>query len=357
MTKLRQISDFSGRSIYVGIDVHKANWDVSIFFEKEYIRSFHQRSDPQILVTTLKRDYPNAEINCAYETGFSGFWLQRFLMGEGINCIVVNAADIPQTDKGRKTKTDRRDSVRIAQSLEARQIHGIYIPDESYEADRRVVRYRTQVLQDLTRSKNRIKHLFYTHGIQIPEKFSKNNWSIDFIKWIKSLQPASESLKFTIDIMLNQIQMLQQELKGLNQKVIQMLKSERYRSTAELLLSVPGIGRVITITLLVEINDINRFSSFNKLNSYIGLCPGEHSSGETEIKGNLISRHHKILRALFIEAAWIGVRKDPALLLAFSDLKKKMTAKRAIIRIARKLLNRVYHVWKKMEQYENGILK
>ena len=69
MTKLREITDFSGHSIYVGIDVHKVNWDVSIFFEKDYIRSFHQKSDPKILATTLKRDYPNAEIQCAYEAG------------------------------------------------------------------------------------------------------------------------------------------------------------------------------------------------------------------------------------------------------------------------------------------------
>ena len=107
----------------------------------------------------------------------------------------------------------------------------------------------------------------------------------------------------------------------------------------------------------MEIADIKRFPTFAQLNSFIGFCPGEHSSGEDERKGRMISRHHKTLRSLLIEAAWVGVKNDPALTLAYNELKKKMTGKRAITRIARKLLNRIYHVWLKKEGYESGIVK
>jgi transposase len=108
---------------------------------------------------------------------------------------------------------------------------------------------------------------------------------------------------------------------------------------------------------LVEVADIHRFPSFAHFNSFVGFCPGEHSSGEEERKGHIISRHHQTLRMLLIEAAWMAVKNDPALTLAYSELKKKMTGKQAIIRIARKLLNRIYHVWKKKEAYEKGIIK
>ncbi len=67
----------------------------------------------------------------------------------------------------------------------------------------------------------------------------------------------------------------------------------------------------------------------------------------------MIPRHNKILRSLLIETAWISVRIDPSLTLYYSELIKRMTGKRAIIRVARKLLNRVYNLWIKNTKYED----
>ena len=356
MTKLQQFADFSGQTIYVGIDVHLKNWDVSVFFNREYIRSFHQEADSDRLAKTLKGDYPNATIECAYEAGFSGFWIQRDLTATGIKCIVVNPGDIPQTDKDKKTKTDRRDSKRIAQSLEASQLQAIYIPEKLSEGDRRLVRYRQQVLNDLTRNKNRIKHFLYQKGVKVPSQFKKNNWSKMFFQWLKELNFEFENEKYSLEMMISNVEILRSQLISLNKKINTMIKNERYEKTAERILSVPGIGPLTTATLLAEISDISRFKAFANFNSYIGFYPGEHTTGESERKGHIIGRHHASLRALFIEAAWRAVKIDPALTLVFSELKKRMTAKRAIIRIARKLLSRVYHVWTKEEHYEKGIM-
>lgn len=104
MTNLKQRADFIGKSIYVGIDVHLKSWDVSICFDQQYLRSFQQPPEVAKLIATLKRDYPNADFHCAYEAGFSGFSLQRQLQEAGIDCMVVNAADVPQTDKDRKQR-------------------------------------------------------------------------------------------------------------------------------------------------------------------------------------------------------------------------------------------------------------
>ena len=152
MTNLQKGADFTDKFIYVGIDVHLKSWDVSIYFDQQYVRSFHQEPGASKLIGTLQRDYPNARFHCAYEAGFSGYSLQRQLTEAGMSCIVVNAADVPQTDKGRKTKTDRSDSRRIASALQARQLYPIYVPDKLTEGNRRLVRYRQQLLRDLQRS-------------------------------------------------------------------------------------------------------------------------------------------------------------------------------------------------------------
>jgi transposase len=305
-------------------------------------------------MATLQRDYPNAHLHCAYEAGFSGYSLQRQLKEAGIDCIVVNAADVPQTDKGRKTKTDRGDSKRIATALQAGLLQPIYIPDKMAEGNRRLVRYRGQLLHDLQRSKVRAKHFLHQQSIIIPPPYDRGKWSNNFIVWLKELPHENEIDKHTFGKMVEQIEAQRKEVRLLTKKIQELLTNELYKEIAPLLLSIPGIGPLTTATLLVELIDIKRFPSFAQLNSFIGFCPGEHSSGEAERKGHIISRHHKTLRSLLIEAAWIAIKNDPALTLAYSELRKNMTGKRAITRIARKLLNRIYHVWMKKEGYEKG---
>ena len=356
MTNLRQKVDYAGKKIFVGMDVHKKSWDISLYFEKQYLRSFHQPPDPGALVKTLQRDYPNATFQCAYEAGFSGFWIQRKLSQLGFSCIVVNPADVPQTDKGRRNKTDRVDSKRIGSSLENDDLEAIYVPDLEIDADRRLVRYRQQLIRDLTRAKLRIKSLLLYIGIDIPSQFCSGQWSNAFIDWLKNVTLEQPSLQKTLQPMICRVEGLRQELKALNKQMIELLNSNRYKKTSELLKSIPGIGSIVAVTLLVEVGNITRFNSFNQFNSFIGFCPEEHSTGEIERKGNITARRHSALRSLLIEAAWVAVRADPALTLAFSELKKKMTPKRAVIRIARKLLNRVWHVWTKKEEYEKGIV-
>ena len=356
MTNLQR-ADFSGKTIYVGMDVHLKSWDISIFFDQQHLRSFHQPPDASKLVGTLQKEYPNAILCCAYEAGFSGYWIQRQLQGMGISCMVVNPADVPQTDKGRKTKTDRADSKRIGKALQAGLLHPIYIPDRFTDSNRKLVRYRQQLLADLKRCKARIKHFLLYQGIHLPDQYNNSNWSSKFISWLKELKHEHETSRMALHKMVAQVESMKHEVSVLNKDIQKMMTHPVYEACAKLIQSVPGIGPIITASLLVEIADIKRFPTFAQFNSFIGLCPGEHSSGDEERKGKIISRHHSTLRALLIEAAWTVVKKDPAMTLAFSDLKTKMTAKRAIIRIARKLLNRLYHVWIKNEIYENGIVK
>ncbi len=322
MTYLKQRADFIGKSIYAGIDVHLKSWDVSIWFGKEHLRSFQQPLGTAKLIATLKRDYPNADFHCAYEAGFSGYSLQRQLKEAGINCIVVNAADVLQTYKDRKTKTDRGDSKRIAQALQAGQLHPFYIPDKVTEGNRRLVRYRQQLSRDLQRSKVRVKHFLHHQGTVLPPPYDKNRWSNKFIAWLKELPHDNEMDKHTLSKMVEQIERQSNEVILLTQKVKEMLSTPTYQEMTPLLLSVPGIGPLTAATLLVELVDMKRFPSFAQLNSFIGFCPSEHSSGEGERKGHIISRHHKTLRSLLIEAAWIAIKHDPALTLAYSELKK-----------------------------------
>src|SRR5687768_15800701 len=101
---------FEGQSIYVGIDVHRKDFKVSVMVGNVLYKTFSAPPQAEIIAKYLRNNFPGGSYYSAYEAGFSGFWLHRSLGRMGINSIVVNAADIPTTDKERTQKEDLRDS-------------------------------------------------------------------------------------------------------------------------------------------------------------------------------------------------------------------------------------------------------
>lgn len=357
MTKIQQIADFTGQTIHVGMDVHLKKWNITLYHEQQYLRKFQQEAKPQTLIKHLTNHFPNAHFKLAYEAGFCGFWIQREFAQAGMECMVVNAADVPQTDKGIKTKTDVVDSRRIGQALSAGMLRPIYVPTEETESDRSLVRYRHKLRTDLTRSKSRIKSFLHHMGIKIPAEFDTSKYTLAFLKWLKELPMPHSFSRLTLSRMIQQLEYLQGQILQLTRDLRTLIRTDRYVNQAKLLLSVPGVGNLTAISLLTEIGDIKRFKNFYHFNSFVGLCPTEFSSGESEHKGSITPRHHNVLRSLIVEMAWSAIRLDPAMTMAYNNYIKRMTGKRAITRIARKMLNRIYHLLIKQQSYEKGVIK
>ncbi len=356
MTKVTQNLNFEGSTIYVGMDVHLKSWNISVYCNETYIKSFNQPPSPEVLRDYLIKNYPNAKYKCAYEAGFCGFWIQRQLSEYAIDCILVNASDVPQTDKSNRTKTDKNDSIRIAKGLQAGLLVANHVPDKELEADRSLVRCYEKYNKDLRRAKSRIKGLLYQVGIELPAQFQSNNWSGKFIQWLKELKFENTSLKSTLNYNIVMAEYIRTQKLQVLKDIRLLLLKERYAIIAKFLMSIPGIGQLTAATLLVEIGDIKRFDNFEKLNSFIGFYPSQFSSGESIRMGSITTRKHHRLRSLLLEAAWMSIRNDPAMLMAFNDFKNKVGGKRAIIKIARKLLSRLRYVWTNQKEYEKGVV-
>lgn len=273
MTKIQKFADFTGQTIYVGMDVHLKNWNITLYHGQQYLRKFQQESNPDVLIKHLRSHFPNAHFKLAYEAGFCGFWIQRSFERAGMECIVVNAADVPQTDKGIKTKTDATDSRRIGLALSGGMLTPIHIPTEQTESDRCIVRYRYKLKSDLTRSKVRIKSHLHKLGIKLPKEFINSKYTLAFLKWLKELDIPNQFSKLTLNRMIEHVEYLQGQILQLTRDLRTLVRTERYEQQAKLLMSVPGIGALSALTLLTEIGNIKRFKTFYHLNSFVGLCP------------------------------------------------------------------------------------
>jgi transposase len=103
--------------------------------------------------------------------------------------------------------------------------------------------------------------------------------------------------------------------------------------------------------VLSELGEISRFPSGDQLCTYVGLVPDVRGSGEKEYVKGMTTRGHSYLKWLLIEASWVAVRKDPAMMDAFDEYCKRMKKSKAIVRIAKKLLNRIRYVVKNETEY------
>jgi transposase len=345
--------DFSNQNIYVGFDVHQKSWKVTILTEKVALKTFSQDPKPELLYQYLKRNFPGGIYHSAYEAGFCGYWIHNKLLSFGINSIVVNAADIPTTNKERVQKEDKRDSRKIARSLRSGDLKAVYVPVLKTLEDRSLLRARATMVKDLTRFKNRIKSFLYFHGINFPESFSKpqTHWSKRFMTWLESIELTEESGKITLSSLIQQSKNLRASVLDLTKQIQKLSQTDPYQNEVIWLRSLAGIGVLTAMTVLTEVESINRFSNLDKLCSYIGLVPSTNSSGEKEITGDITPRGHSILRAAIIESAWVAVRHDPVLMKSHLEYCKRMEPNESIVRIAKKLLSRIKFVLKNKQPY------
>ena len=205
-----------------------------------------------------------------------------------------------------------------------------------------------------------IKSLLRFHGVEIPEEFTRCSigcWSKRFLNWLHSLELSTEYGKKTLELHLEQFIRLRKMLLQETHSIREISRKEPYQKPISLLTSVPGIGVTTAATLMVELDDINRFVNADHLASFIGLVPMCHSSGDNDAVGDITVRRHFMLRCLLVEAAWIAIRKDPAMTMAYTEYRKRMNPQKSIIKIARRLVNRVYYVLKHEKEYVPCVVK
>lgn len=359
---LQQSSElnFEGRNIFIGIDLHLKSWTVTILTEKLSHKTFTQPASAETLHNYLDRNFPGGVYHSVYEAGFSGLWTHYNLKEMGINNIVVNPADVPTTQKEELEKDDPVDSRKLARSLRSGDLTPIYIPAPSTLEDRSLVRLRATLVKDMARFKQRIKSFLYFYGVSYPQEFEKagTHWSKRFMKWLKegvSLQ--HESGIQALEILIQEAEQQRKLLLETTRKVRDLSCNEKYASNMILLRTIPGIGFITAITFLTEIENIERFDNSDHFAGFIGLVPNRHSSGSKEKVGEMTFRGQDTLKRAIIESSWFAARLDPALNKSFHSYLNRMEANKAIIRIARKVLNRMFFVLKNKTEYVQSVVK
>ncbi len=317
------------------------------------IGAFSQDPDELILKRHFEKNYPGATLKVVYEAGFCGFEIQRSLTASGVDCIVVNAADVPSSDKDRKRKDDKRDARKLSVELSKGNLHGIYIPEKQMQAARSLVRQRHRLVEDQTRCVNRIKHLLMNNGIKTGEKTDR--MSLKLIRKIQALNCMPELMKNTLGFAIEQYLQIRRILKDITLALRNLSGQEPFVKVQRILQSIDGIGLINAMVIQTEIGDITRFRRLDSLCDYVGFVPDIYSSNDKTVILGMSQRGNSFLRDAIIESSWMLIRKDPAMLMKYNEYRSRMSSNKAIVRISKHSLSRIRFLWRNEQTYVRGI--
>lgn len=332
------VNVLSGKKVYVGIDVHKESWHVTVRSEGEEVFSGRIPASYHSLIKLLER-YENCQLKVAYEAGPCGFSLYDKLIEDGIATIVVPPSLIP-IESGNRVKTDKRDSRKLARLLESDMLKKVFVLTEEERVHRELVRTRRQLVDHRGSVARQIKSKLLFYGISSPFP-SRYGWGRPYIQWLKDLSCVSQYLRQSLDILIHLYEYLTENIRGITKSVVKLSCTDRYAHRMKLLRSIPGVGILTGMEMLVELQDFARFKTSEQIASYMGLTPSEYSTGQHVRQGRITRCGNTRVRSALVESSWILVGRDPFMRAKYLKLKSVKGAKRAIVAIARHLVIRI----------------
>jgi transposase len=225
--------------------------------------------------------------------------LQRQVTTPRVHCQVIAPALIPRKP-GEHIKTNRRDARQLAGLLRAGLLTEVRPPTLEEEAVRDLCRARDDAREDRQRCRHRLGKLLLRRGLRYPGR----NWTRAHRQWIARLawtQPAERAVVADYSLALDQVEA---RLAELDARLTEIAQTEPYRERVAWLRCFRGIDTLTAIMLLAELHDFRRFQTPRALMAYVGLVPGEHSTGDKHRRGPITRAGNALVRRLLVETAW-----------------------------------------------------
>jgi transposase len=287
---------------YVGMDAHKKDLFIAMLVGTSATPvTWQAANEPQAvrrLVRKLEREAPGP-VRVCYEAGPGGYALQRQLTTARVACQVIAPALIPRKP-GERIKTNRRDARKLAELFRAGLLTEVHPPTPEDEAVRDLARARDDAREDLQRARHRLGKLLLRRGLH----YSGRNWTQAHRRWIASLTWTQPAERVVVDDYVLAIEHLEARLIELDAALAEIAETDPYRDPVGWLRCFRGIDTLTAMLILAELHDFRRFPAPDALMAYLGLVPGEHSTGEKHRRGRITRTGNGLVRRLLVETAW-----------------------------------------------------
>ena len=290
--------------VYVGIDTAKAKLAVALAQggrngDLRYLGEIDNNpAAVERLVRKPERIYKTLHV--CYEAGPTGYGLYRQIRSLGHACDVVAPSLVP-TRPGERVKTNRRDAVTLARLLRAGELIAIWVPDETHEAVRDLVRAREAASWDLRRKRQQLLSFLLRHGRGFT---GRRHWSRAHARWLAGQAFAHSAQQIVFQDQLDAIADAQARLARLDRQLAELVPDWSMAPVVAAYQAMRGVSFLVAVTFAAEIGDVRRFQTPRQLMAFLGLVPSERSTGETVRRGGLTLAGNRRVRRVLVEGAW-----------------------------------------------------
>ncbi len=294
------------KTYYIGLDVHSEKNAIAHALEGSREEATYYgscgASVPNTEVTlrrlAKKLGVNFKELKVCYEAGPTGFVLARRLIHLGLECIVI-APTKTERKPNEKVRTDRRDAKKLAKLFRNGDLTPVYIPPASDEAVRDVCRARTDAVDDLSRTKQRLKAFLLRNGYR-PQGA---NWSAKYMRYLRELVLADPNQKIVLEEYLQAIDTGIERVARLESKMFELLEEWEWKPVVEALMAFKGFKEVAAMITISELGNLTRFKHPRQLMGFLGLVPSEDTTGTRRRQGGITKCGNSHARWLLIESA------------------------------------------------------
>ena len=290
-------------AIYIGLDVHKETIAVALANpERQGEIRFWGNIDSDLstvrrVMNKLNKQYSSMLV--CYEAGPCGYGLYHLLSTMQIDCIVVAPSRIAKSPTDR-IKKDHRDAKSLAKLLRAGDLTPVWVPDHSHEAMRDLVRARSAAKKDSKIAKQRIQSMLSRTG----KTYDKKPWTKRHRIWIANQSFPLNSQQVAYEHYRRSLEQIENRISELDEEIKKLLPDWSLSKLVIELQALKGVGLTIAICIVAEIGDFSRFTNPKQAMAYLGLIPGEHSSGGKVRRTGITKVGNGEIRRLLFEAAW-----------------------------------------------------
>lgn len=262
--------------------------------------------------------------------------------------VVANPIEVKQIANAR-VKTDVRDTLILARLLAANLVPEVWVPPLHVREMRQLLSQRRQLVETHTQIVNRMHSVAHRHHLQHErgKRFNEKTTGWQKDRRLSSLE------QFQLELEMENLRYIEKQIERISQEVRKMCHQKPWADDLLYLMQLPGFGVITAMTVLAAIGDIQRFESPKHLASYSGLTPGLEQSGTKNRGKGVTKAGRRELRWALVEAAQMAVKSDPLLKMKFQALQKRMHRNQAIVAIARRLLELVWHVLTRRQPYRH----
>jgi transposase len=291
------------------------------------------------------------------EAGAASGWVCDVARGLSIPVQVANVNDPSWHWKRVKNKSDRTDGLKMAQMSHLDCLPTVHVPHPRTRQWRSLIEYRAALVSRRTAVKNSIRAIYDRRGCSLSG--GDHVWTkAGLADLAKDARPAAQA--WADDLWRLQLYCELRELEGVQRQIDEVEKGLANEATdrpeVKLLRTAPMVGPRLAETVAAVLDDPHRFKNGREVGAYAGLTPRQWDSGESVHREGHISRQgHALLRALLVEVSWLGVRTVPWMTKVYEGVRRgsEKRKKVAIVAVARRLLVRLWAMWRDGAQWRD----